>query len=286
MKAMEVSSVQVPDIDPTKQIKEEEEEEEMEPITLKFNSQKTNRPLKICVEDLLEDNNEEEKDVIVAQFAVPEQVKDQMIFPKEESESLSNFVSYESEVDTLQDGNQAALMNLFSESMIERLTKKAFGFEDLDPEITEKIDSSANLLAELKAQLESTEMRINLKIDSNVKLLEDKEELLEDRINKVKKDLDNEIFQMTNQLVKDKIELDRKHKDMENESIRLEKKLNLRMQDLNVRLNDVLSLDARFKSQIEKSRQKEAQYLEMMEAMIEIMKIDSTLQLADERDKR
>ena len=82
---------------------------------------------------------------------------------------------------------------------------------------------------------------------------------------------------MTNQLVKDKIELDRKHKDMENESIRLEKKLNLRMQDLNVRLNDVLSLDARFKSQIEKSRQKEAQYLEMMEAMIEIMKIDSTL---------
>ena len=91
---------------------------------------------------------------------------------------------------------------------------------------------------------------------------------------------------MTNQLVKDKIELDRKHKDMENESIRLEKKLNLRMQDLNVRLNDVLSLDARFKSQIEKSRQKEAQYLEMMEAMIEIMKIDSTLQLADERDKR
>ena len=286
MKAMEVSSVQVPDIDPTKQIKEEEEEEEMEPITLKFNSQKTNRPLKICVEDLLEDNNEEEKDVIVAQFAVPEQVKDQMIFPKEESESVSNFVSYESEVDTLQDGNQAALMNLFSESMIERLTKKAFGFEDLDPEITEKIDSSANLLAELKAQLESTEMRINLKIDSNVKLLEDKEELLEDRIKKVRQDLDNEIFQMTNQLVKDKIELDRKHKDMENESIRLEKKLNLRMQDLNVRLNDVLSLDARFKSQIEKSRQKEAQYLEMMEAMIEIMKIDSTLQLADERDKR
>ena len=194
MKAMEVSSVQVPDIDSTKQIKEEEEEEEMEPITLKFNSQKTNRPLKICVEDLLEDNNEEEKDVIVAQFAVPEQVKDQMIFPKEESESVSNFVSYESEVVTLQDGNQAALMNLFSESMIERLTKKAFGFEDLDPEITEKIDSSANLLAELKAQLESTEMRINLKIDSNVKLLEDKEELLEDRIKKVKQDLDNEIF--------------------------------------------------------------------------------------------